>query len=159
MTRKKEGVLRLIIAYKAIWGVSEVLISIAFYRLISVNSDEPFRALALSMRFDPDNGLVSYFIEHADSIDTNLLYMFAGVIFVLGSTNAIEAWGLHKRQRWAEWLTVIATALLIPYEAYHVLTSFGFIKLAILVINALIVYYLAKHKELFKSRLQAKRHS
>jgi len=153
MRHKREGVLRLIIAYKAIWGVSEVLISIGFYRLVSVNSDEPFRALALAMRLDPDNGLASYFVEHADAIDNNLLFAFAGAVFLLGATNVIESWGLHKRQRWAEWLTVIATALLIPYETYHVLTSFGFIKLAILVINVLIVYYLAKHKELFKGRL------
>ncbi|GMR05370.1 MAG: DUF2127 domain-containing protein [Thermodesulfobacteriota bacterium] len=156
MAYKKEGILRLIILYKAVWGVSEVLISLFFYRLVATNSDEPFRALALAMRFDPDNGLASYFVEHADSIETSLLFAFAALIFVLGFTNAIEAWGLHRRQRWAEWLTVIANSLLIPYELYHVVTSFGFLQLSILVINVLIVYYLAKHKELFKSRKEGR---
>jgi len=157
MARKKEGILKLIIAYKAVWGISEMLIAVLFYRLISTNMDEPFRALALAMRLDPDNGLASYLVENADSIDSKLLFAFAGLIFILGATNALESWGLHKRQRWAEWLTVIATSMLIPYEAYHVATSFGLIKLLILVINILIVYYLAKHKELFKSRKQARR--
>lgn len=156
MAKKKEGILKLIIAYKAVWGISEMLIAALFYRLISANRDEPFRALALAMRLDPDNGLAGYFIENADSIDSNLLFALAGVIFLLGATNALESWGLHKRQRWAEWLTVIATSMLIPYEAYHVITNFGLAKLSILVINVLIVYYLAKHKELFKSRKAAR---
>ena len=156
MAKKKEGILKLIIAYKAVWGISEMLIAALFYRLISANRDEPFRALANAMRLDPDNGLAGYFIENADSFDSNLLFALAGVIFILGATNALESWGLHKRQRWAEWLTVIATSMLIPYEAYHVITSFGLVKLSILVINVLIVYYLAKHKELFKSRKAAR---
>lgn len=156
MAKKKEGILKLIIAYKAVWGISEMLIAALFYRLISANRDEPFRALANAMRLDPDNGLAGYFIENADSIDSNLLFALAGVIFILGATNALESWGLHKRQRWAEWLTVIATSMLIPYESYHVITSFGFVKLSILVVNILIVYYLAKHKELFKSRKAAR---
>ena len=156
MAKKKEGILKLIIAYKAVWGISEMLIEALFYRLISANRDEPFRALANAMRLDPDNGLAGYFIENADSFDSNLLFALAGVIFILGATNALESWGLHKRQRWAEWLTVIATSMLIPYEAYHVITSFGLVKLSILVINVLIVYYLAKHKELFKSRKAAR---
>lgn len=156
MAKKTEGILKLIIAYKAVWGISEMLIAALFYRLISANRDEPFRALANAMRLDPDNGLAGYFIENADSIDSNLLFALAGVIFILGATNALESWGLHKRQRWAEWLTVIATSMLLPYEAYHVITSFGLVKLSILVINVLIVYYLAKHKELFKSRKAAR---
>ena len=156
MAKKKEGILKLIIAYKAVWGISEMLIAALFYRLISANRNEPFRALANAMRLDPDNGLAGYFIENADSIDSSLLFALAGAIFILGATNALESWGLHKRQRWAEWLTVIATSMLIPYEAYHVITSFGLVKLSILVINVLIVYYLAKHKELFKSRKAAR---
>ena len=156
MANKKESILKLIIAYKAVWGISEILIAALFYRLISANRDAPFRALANAMRLDPDNGLASYFIEHADSIDNKLLFAFSALIFIFGTTNLIESWGLHKRLGWAEWLTVIATSLLIPYESYHVITSFGFVKLSILVINILIVYYLAKHKELFKSRKEAR---
>ena len=54
--------------------------------------------------------------------------------------------------RWAEWLTVIGTGALIPYEVYEIFKSFLFIKVLVLVINCLIVYFLAKHKELFKRR-------
>lgn len=156
MTRKRERILNLIIAYKAIWGVAEVLISVLFYRLVSTHRDEPFRALAHSLSLNPDAGAAGYFIEHVATIDSNLLFAFAAVIFIFGTTNLIESWGLHRRLRWAEWLTVIATSLLIPYESYHVITSFGFVKLLILLINVLIVYYLAKHKELFKSRKDAR---
>src|SRR4030065_675049 len=95
MANKKESILKLIIAYKAVWGISEILIAALFYRLISANRDAPFRALARAMRLDPDNGLASYFIEHADSIDNNLLFAFSALIFIFGATNLIESWGLH----------------------------------------------------------------
>ncbi len=39
---------------------------------------------------------------------------------------------------------------------YHVIVKFGLLKLIILVINILIVYYLARHKELFRSWKEAR---
>jgi uncharacterized membrane protein (DUF2068 family) len=63
--------------------------------------------------------------------------------------NLIEAYGLHKRLRWAEWLTVFATGLLIPFEVYEVWRRFSLLGVAVLVLNIAIVIYLAKHKELF----------
>lgn len=156
MEHKKEGFLKFIILYKAVWGVAEVFLAVNFYRFLGRNGDNPFNALAESLRLDPDNGFASAVIAQADSIDHTLLLAFAAVIFIFGVFNLIESWGLHRRLRWAEWLTVIATALLIPYELYHVIVKFGLLKLIILVINILIVYYLARHKELFRSWKEAR---
>ncbi|MEK7828700.1 MAG: DUF2127 domain-containing protein, partial [Deltaproteobacteria bacterium] len=64
--------------------------------------------------------------------------------------NLAMGYGLHRRKRWAEWLTVIATALLIPLEIYEIIQEQTVIRIGILILNCAIVYYLAKHKELFK---------
>jgi uncharacterized membrane protein (DUF2068 family) len=60
-----------------------------------------------------------------------------------------EGVGLAMRRRWAEYLTVIATGLLIPYEAYEVIHRATLFKVGALVLNLAVVGYLAYRKRLF----------
>ena len=52
-------------------------------------------------------------------------------------------------QRWAEYLTVIATGILIPYEAYEVIARPTLFKVGALLLNLAVVGYLAYRKRLF----------
>lgn len=56
----------------------------------------------------------------------------------------IEAIGLHYRRRWAAWLTVVATSLLIPVEVYQLFHNYRAGALVVLAFNLLIVLYLAR---------------
>jgi uncharacterized membrane protein (DUF2068 family) len=60
-----------------------------------------------------------------------------------------EGVGLAMRRRWAEYLTVIATGILIPYEAYEVLHHATLFKVGALLLNLAVVGYLAYRKRLF----------
>jgi uncharacterized membrane protein (DUF2068 family) len=60
-----------------------------------------------------------------------------------------EGVGLAMRRRWAEYLTVIATGILIPYEAYEVVHSPTPFKVGALLLNLAVVGYLAYRKRLF----------
>jgi uncharacterized membrane protein (DUF2068 family) len=62
---------------------------------------------------------------------------------------ATEGVGLAMRRRWAEYLTVIATGILIPYEAYEVVLHVTFFKVGALLLNVAVVSYLAYRKRLF----------
>jgi uncharacterized membrane protein (DUF2068 family) len=61
----------------------------------------------------------------------------------------IQAIGLHHRRIWAEWLTVIVTSSLIPFEIYYLATKPSIGKVAALVANVAIVIYLLRHRWLF----------
>ncbi|MEA2325340.1 MAG: hypothetical protein QOE68_299 [Thermoanaerobaculia bacterium] len=54
----------------------------------------------------------------------------------------VEGIGLFLRKRWAEWLTIVATASLIPVEIYELLHRVTAIKIAVLAINIAVVIYL-----------------
>ncbi len=56
----------------------------------------------------------------------------------------VEAVGLWRGLRWAEWLTVIATSSLIPIEVYEVLHRPGVIKAIIIAVNLLVVWILIR---------------
>jgi uncharacterized membrane protein (DUF2068 family) len=77
---------------------------------------------------------------------TTLLAIAAIVYAVLEGTEGV---GLAMRRRWAEYLTVIATGLLIPYEAYEVIQKVTLFKLGALLLNVAVVGYLAYRKRLF----------
>lgn len=55
---------------------------------------------------------------------------------------AVEAWGLHRRLRWAEWLTVVVTASALPYEIYELVHHPSAGKIVVLIINVLVITYL-----------------
>ncbi|TAN33814.1 DUF2127 domain-containing protein [bacterium] len=60
-----------------------------------------------------------------------------------------EGVGLAMRRRWAEYLTVIATSILIPYEAYEVVHRLTLFKVGALLLNVAVVGYLVYRKRLF----------
>ncbi len=77
---------------------------------------------------------------------TTLLAIGAIVYALLEGTEGV---GLAMRRRWAEYLTVIATGLLIPYEAYEVIHKVTLFKVGALLLNVAVVGYLAYRKRLF----------
>jgi uncharacterized membrane protein (DUF2068 family) len=76
----------------------------------------------------------------------NLLAVSAIAYAALEATEGI---GLAMRRRWAEYLTVIATGILIPYELYEVVTHPTLFKVGALLLNLAVVGYLAYRKRLF----------
>ena len=76
---------------------------------------------------------------------TTLLAVGAIVYALLEGTEGV---GLAMRRRWAEYLTVIATGLLIPYEAYEVIHKLTLFKVGALLLNVAVVGYLAYRKRL-----------
>jgi uncharacterized membrane protein (DUF2068 family) len=55
---------------------------------------------------------------------------------------AVEGVGLWLRKRWAEWLTTLVTASLIPLELYENLLHPSPGKVVVLIVNGAIVWYL-----------------
>jgi uncharacterized membrane protein (DUF2068 family) len=55
----------------------------------------------------------------------------------------VEGVGLVRRRRWAEWITVVVTSSFVPLEIYEVAHRPGAGKSVALVLNVLIVVYIA----------------
>ena len=56
-----------------------------------------------------------------------------------GILEGIEAVGLWLMKRWAEYLTLIATALFIPYELHELAVSFSLFKIVAFAFNLAVV--------------------
>jgi len=69
--------------------------------------------------------------------------------FAYALLEGTEGIGLAMRRRWAEYLTVIATGVLIPFEAYEVVHKVTLFRVGALLLNLAVVGYLAYRKRLF----------
>jgi len=79
----------------------------------------------------------------------NHISLIAVSAILYAALEATEGIGLAMRRRWAEYLTVIATGILIPYEAYEVVAHPTLFKVGALLLNLAVVGYLAYRKRLF----------
>jgi uncharacterized membrane protein (DUF2068 family) len=80
------------------------------------------------------------------------LYKLGLVLAAYAALEATEMVGLWFAKRWAEYLTFIATTLLVPFEVYELTRSVSVFKLVTLVINLAVVVYLLFAKRLFGLR-------
>jgi uncharacterized membrane protein (DUF2068 family) len=69
-----------------------------------------------------------------------------------GLLEGIEAVGLWYTKRWAEYLTFVATTLLLPLEIYEIVSRGSALKVIGFVINVAVVIYLLFAKRLFGLR-------
>jgi uncharacterized membrane protein (DUF2068 family) len=80
------------------------------------------------------------------------LYELGIVLAVYAALEATEMVGLWLAKRWAEYLTLVSTALFIPVEVYELSEGVSAFKVIILLINVAIVVYLLVAKRLFGIR-------
>jgi uncharacterized membrane protein (DUF2068 family) len=76
----------------------------------------------------------------------------AAAVLTYSLIEGIEAVGLWFQKRWAEYLTLIVTASLLPLEAYELSKRFSALKVLTIVINLAVVAYLLWAKRLFGLR-------
>lgn len=91
-------------------------------------------------------------IDKAFSLQSSKLHLFAAVILAYALVEGIEAVGLWYQKRWAEYLTFLVTASLLPLEIYELTNTLSPFKIVAFVINVAVVAYLLVAKRLFGLR-------
>lgn len=151
MKPKNDNILKLIIFQKVTTGILQLIISYGFYRIKDSGIINATEKLSSLLTFSIDNYYVNMFLDKAGDTSSNTLIILSVVFFIFGATGFVEAYGLHRREKWAEWLVVCFTGSFIPFEIYELVMRPGVIILVTLVVTCLIVYFVGKHKELFHS--------
>ncbi len=95
------------------------------------------------LRVDPDNRYIHSTLLRVFRVTPKQLKELSVGTFLYAGLFLIEGSGLLLRKRWAEYFTIVTTGLLIPLEIYELAKHFTVTKLVVLLINVLIVWYLA----------------
>ena len=91
-------------------------------------------------------------ITHLVSMSTTKLYLYGSAFSAYAAINAIEAVGLWREKRWAEYLTFIEVTLLLPLEIYELASKISYLKIGALLINLVVMAYLLWAHRLFGFR-------
>jgi uncharacterized membrane protein (DUF2068 family) len=86
------------------------------------------------------------------SFQTSTLRVLAGVLLGYAVLEGVEAIGLWLTKRWAEYLTFVATTILLPLEIYELFNRVSVLKIIGFLINLAVVVYLIWAKRLFGVR-------
>ena len=94
------------------------------------------------LHLDSESRLVQWASIRLSAIDRKHLEEVGAGTFFYAPLEGLEGIGLLLRRRWAEYLTVLATGLLLPLEVYEIARKPTALRIAVLVVNLAILAYL-----------------
>lgn len=137
-------VLLLIALFKLVKAALLIAVGIGALRLMHRDLAASVLHWANVLRVDPDNRYIHRLLVRIFRVTPRQLRELSIGTFIYAGLFLTEGTGLLLRKRWAEYFVIISTALFVPLEIYELVRHFTLIKLVVLIINLLIVWYLVQ---------------
>jgi uncharacterized membrane protein (DUF2068 family) len=128
--------------FEGIKGLLILILAFGLLRLLHEDVQQTLEYWISFLRVNPENPFVRPLPEKAGELNQHQIAQISALTFFYGGLFLSESVGLFWGKQWAEWLTVIATGLLIPWELYEVFEHFTAVRLGLLAANVLIVVVL-----------------
>jgi uncharacterized membrane protein (DUF2068 family) len=93
----------------------------------------------------PGNRIIEHLLEKILTVTHRQLIVFGIVLLIYAAMFAVEGIGLLLLKHWAEWMTVITTSGLIPFEVYEMVHRPSALKAAGMIVNIAVAIYLFEH--------------
>ena len=121
-----------------------LLVGAGIYLLARSGSDFGSIAnhLARRLELDPQRPFIRHIVAKLGHLKQHEVKLFGALALGYAALEITEGVGLFYRKRWAEWLTVVATSLLVPLELYELVRHPSALKAGGIAVNIAIVIYL-----------------
>lgn len=137
-----DRLLLLIAAERSVRSI--LLIAAGIVAVVHLNADwgRTLSHLARDVGLDPRQNAIGHLISRAGALSAKKKAEYGAVAIAYGLLEGVEAYGLWRRRLWAEYLTIVATALLLIPEVDTLLKRVTVLKAAGFVLNLVIVIFL-----------------
>ncbi len=139
------NVLRTIAVYKLVKVLLLVALALGEVRLRDASLTDKLLVWVSARPHGLEHDVVTHLIQWLSGLTTSRMHTLRIVTLAYAAVFATEGVGLWMQKRWAEWLTVIITASLIPLEVWEMIFRPSIGIGAVLVANSVIVIYLVWH--------------
>ena len=136
------GWIRSIAFFKLLKALVLLAVMVTSFNLIRHEPTQAITRWALTFHVDPNNYYIHTVLVWLLRIDVKHLELFAVGTGLYALLFAIEGVGLWLAKTWAEYLTIVSTAALLPVEGYELVWHVSLTKCIVLLLNAAIVAYL-----------------
>jgi uncharacterized membrane protein (DUF2068 family) len=139
------NILRTIAVYKLVKVLLLVALALGEVRLRDASLTDKLLVWVSARPHGLEHDVVTHLIQWLSGLTTSRMHTLRIVTLAYAAVFATEGVGLWMQKRWAEWLTVIITASLIPLEVWEMIFRPSIGIGAVLVANTVIVIYLVWH--------------
>ncbi len=140
---KMTRALKVVAIFEACKGILVLFAGLALFSLIHQNIQVVAEQLVGHMHLNPARHFPRIFIEAAGSLTDGRMLLFALFGLLYSSMRFVEAYGLWFARRWAEWFALVSGSIYLPIELYELTKGISWIKIIFVLINLLIVLYMA----------------
>ena len=139
--------MKVVVIYKIVKSAAELLIGFAFLVLGSSGLAGKFAELARAVRHHAAPAWGIALAERlADVSTSHHVYVVAMAMIFDGILTGVEGWALYRGFAWGQWLVIGTTSSLLPWEVGTLIRHPSIGRIAILVVNVLIVAYLVRSR-------------
>jgi uncharacterized membrane protein (DUF2068 family) len=139
------GVLRIIAIYKLVKVLLLLALAYGEVRLHDASLAAKLLTWASARPLGLERQVVTQLLTWFSGISASGIHTLRLVTLCYAAVFAIEGIGLWMRKRWAEWMTTIITASLIPFELWELFYRPNVGKVLVLLANIAIVVILVLH--------------
>ncbi|CZF86600.1 DUF2127 domain-containing protein [Grimontia marina] len=135
--------LRAIAILEAGKGLLALIVGLALHELGGVEIQALCEQMLRHLRLNPAGEIPSVIHKALTSVDDRNLTIFALGTLLYAIVRFIEAYGLWRAFGWTEWFALASGAIYLPFEVYEVFTTGKTLAYLALVMNLLVVGYMA----------------
>lgn len=128
--------------FKLLESVFFLLVGVGVIHFIHRDLGDEATRLAERLRFDLDGRLMTWVMDHLDAITAHRMRQISALTFFYAGLRVTEGVGLVMEKLWAEYLTVWATAIFLPWEVYEIVRHLDWVRVSLLIVNLTVLAYL-----------------
>ena len=132
----------LIAAFKLFKGFALLAVAIGALKLLHKDVASEAEHWINYLRVDPHNRYISKLLAKLGLLDDRKLKALSVGTFFYSALQITEGIGLALKRRWAEYLTIVSTASLLPLEVLEIARRVSFARIALFLVNIAVVGYL-----------------
>lgn len=141
---RRKGTL-LIAAFKAVKGLLLLGVGFGLLNLVHRRVADVLDAAVEALHLSRDSRIIHGLVVKVDTLEPQQLLLMSLISLAYGVLLSAEGIGLWFEYRWAAYLTICSTSLLIPLELYELVTQPTIGHGVLLIVNVEIVWYIARH--------------
>jgi uncharacterized membrane protein (DUF2068 family) len=140
--RPRDGMLAVIAVYKFVKAVVLIAAGVGALKMLNPAVEESVRQWVNALALSHGRPFLLHLLSNVSGLSDRRLQTLGVVAFAYAALFLVEGVGLWMAQRWAEYLTVFATASLVPLEIYEIQHRASTTKVVALIANVAMVAYL-----------------
>jgi uncharacterized membrane protein (DUF2068 family) len=130
---------RTVALFEAAKGAIVLLAGIGVLALIHHDAQRLAEQLVGHLHLNPAKHYPRIFIDATANLTDARLLVLATLAAAYALVRYVEAYGLWRERRWAEWFAAVSGGIYIPFELYELFQGATWLSLGALVVNVFIV--------------------